>query len=132
MLIFGGSLGALHIDRAAVGACRILAGRSDLQVLLITGPAHLPAVDRALATFGAGAHTLTSAFPGLYLFDALSAQSIALNNSSTLDLSSVQFGSGGNRQQQQQFDQQEQFRQFQQRLQELQNQQNQQRGRRRP
>ena len=60
VLIFGGSLGALHIDRAAVGACRILAGRSDLQVLLITGPAHLPAVDRALATFGAGGSAAAS------------------------------------------------------------------------
>jgi UDP-N-acetylglucosamine--N-acetylmuramyl-(pentapeptide) pyrophosphoryl-undecaprenol N-acetylglucosamine transferase len=41
VVIFGGSQGALHLDRAAVGAARLLAGRSDLQILLITGPAHL-------------------------------------------------------------------------------------------
>jgi UDP-N-acetylglucosamine--N-acetylmuramyl-(pentapeptide) pyrophosphoryl-undecaprenol N-acetylglucosamine transferase len=44
IVIFGGSQGALHIDRAAVGACRLLATRSDLQVVVITGPAHLDAV----------------------------------------------------------------------------------------
>jgi UDP-N-acetylglucosamine--N-acetylmuramyl-(pentapeptide) pyrophosphoryl-undecaprenol N-acetylglucosamine transferase len=49
VLIFGGSLGALHLDRAAVGACRILRDRSDLQILLITGPAHFGSVERALA-----------------------------------------------------------------------------------
>jgi UDP-N-acetylglucosamine--N-acetylmuramyl-(pentapeptide) pyrophosphoryl-undecaprenol N-acetylglucosamine transferase len=60
VVIFGGSLGALHIDRAAVGACRVLRHRSDLQILLITGPAHLPAVERALAsspTAGRGARS---------------------------------------------------------------------------
>jgi UDP-N-acetylglucosamine--N-acetylmuramyl-(pentapeptide) pyrophosphoryl-undecaprenol N-acetylglucosamine transferase len=41
IVIFGGSLGALHLDRAAVGAARLLASRSDLQILLITGAAHL-------------------------------------------------------------------------------------------
>jgi UDP-N-acetylglucosamine--N-acetylmuramyl-(pentapeptide) pyrophosphoryl-undecaprenol N-acetylglucosamine transferase len=49
VLIFGGSQGALHLDRAAVGACRILRDRSDLQILLITGPAHFESVERALA-----------------------------------------------------------------------------------
>jgi UDP-N-acetylglucosamine--N-acetylmuramyl-(pentapeptide) pyrophosphoryl-undecaprenol N-acetylglucosamine transferase len=44
IVIFGGSQGALHIDRAAVGACRALATRSDLQVVIITGPAHLDEV----------------------------------------------------------------------------------------
>jgi UDP-N-acetylglucosamine--N-acetylmuramyl-(pentapeptide) pyrophosphoryl-undecaprenol N-acetylglucosamine transferase len=44
VVIFGGSQGALHIDRAAVGMARLLAGRSDLQVVLITGPAHLETV----------------------------------------------------------------------------------------
>jgi UDP-N-acetylglucosamine--N-acetylmuramyl-(pentapeptide) pyrophosphoryl-undecaprenol N-acetylglucosamine transferase len=48
VVIFGGSQGALHIDRAAVGACRIMGGRSDLQVVLITGPAHLEAVRSGL------------------------------------------------------------------------------------
>ena len=41
VVVFGGSLGALQIDRAAVGACRILRDRSDLQVLIITGAGHL-------------------------------------------------------------------------------------------
>jgi UDP-N-acetylglucosamine--N-acetylmuramyl-(pentapeptide) pyrophosphoryl-undecaprenol N-acetylglucosamine transferase len=40
VLVFGGSQGALHIDRAAVGACRILRDRADLQILLLTGAAH--------------------------------------------------------------------------------------------
>lgn len=40
ILVFGGSQGALHLNQAAVGAARILQGRSDLQVLLITGRNH--------------------------------------------------------------------------------------------
>ena len=44
IVVFGGSQGALHLNRAAVSACRILADRSDLQVVLITGPAHLEAI----------------------------------------------------------------------------------------
>jgi UDP-N-acetylglucosamine--N-acetylmuramyl-(pentapeptide) pyrophosphoryl-undecaprenol N-acetylglucosamine transferase len=44
VVIFGGSQGALHIDRAGVGAARLLASRSDLQILLITGPAHLDTI----------------------------------------------------------------------------------------
>jgi UDP-N-acetylglucosamine--N-acetylmuramyl-(pentapeptide) pyrophosphoryl-undecaprenol N-acetylglucosamine transferase len=38
--VFGGSQGALHLNRATVGAARILDGRSDIQILLVTGPAH--------------------------------------------------------------------------------------------
>jgi UDP-N-acetylglucosamine--N-acetylmuramyl-(pentapeptide) pyrophosphoryl-undecaprenol N-acetylglucosamine transferase len=48
VLVFGGSQGALHIDRAAVGACRILRDRGDLQVLLLTGRAHHAVVADAL------------------------------------------------------------------------------------
>ncbi len=48
ILVFGGSQGALHIDRAAVGACRLLWARADLQLVLITGPAHLETIGRAL------------------------------------------------------------------------------------
>jgi UDP-N-acetylglucosamine--N-acetylmuramyl-(pentapeptide) pyrophosphoryl-undecaprenol N-acetylglucosamine transferase len=44
VVVFGGSLGALSVGRAAAGACRLLAGRTDLQVLVITGPDHLDAV----------------------------------------------------------------------------------------
>ena len=54
ILVFGGSQGALHLDRAAAGACRSLAARSDLQVVLITGPAHFEAVRRALPREGGG------------------------------------------------------------------------------
>jgi UDP-N-acetylglucosamine--N-acetylmuramyl-(pentapeptide) pyrophosphoryl-undecaprenol N-acetylglucosamine transferase len=49
-VVFGGSQGALHVDRAAIEACRVLSGRSDLQVVLITGPAHLEVTRRALPT----------------------------------------------------------------------------------
>jgi UDP-N-acetylglucosamine--N-acetylmuramyl-(pentapeptide) pyrophosphoryl-undecaprenol N-acetylglucosamine transferase len=48
VLVFGGSQGALHIDRAAIGACYLLRARSDLQVVLITGEAHLEGVRRAM------------------------------------------------------------------------------------
>jgi UDP-N-acetylglucosamine--N-acetylmuramyl-(pentapeptide) pyrophosphoryl-undecaprenol N-acetylglucosamine transferase len=48
VVIFGGSQGALHIDRAAVGMARLLGGRADLQVVLITGPAHLAMVGPGL------------------------------------------------------------------------------------
>ena len=54
VLIFGGSQGALHIDRAAVGACRLLSGRSDLQIVLITGPAHLDSIRGGMPTEPAG------------------------------------------------------------------------------
>jgi UDP-N-acetylglucosamine--N-acetylmuramyl-(pentapeptide) pyrophosphoryl-undecaprenol N-acetylglucosamine transferase len=49
VVIFGGSQGALHLDQAAVGACRLLRHRADLQVVLLTGPAHLDLVRRAVA-----------------------------------------------------------------------------------
>jgi UDP-N-acetylglucosamine--N-acetylmuramyl-(pentapeptide) pyrophosphoryl-undecaprenol N-acetylglucosamine transferase len=48
VVMFGGSQGALHVDRAAVGACRLLADRTDLQVVLVTGPAHLDVIRRGL------------------------------------------------------------------------------------
>ena len=54
VLIFGGSQGALHIDRTAVGACRILSGRSDLQIVLITGPAHEDSVRPGLPSARGG------------------------------------------------------------------------------
>ena len=47
VVVFGGSLGALHVDRAAVEACRILRERADLQMLLVTGPDHLEAMRAA-------------------------------------------------------------------------------------
>ena len=48
VVIFGGSLGALRLNRAAVGACSLLADRGDLQLVLLTGPSHLDAVRQAL------------------------------------------------------------------------------------
>jgi UDP-N-acetylglucosamine--N-acetylmuramyl-(pentapeptide) pyrophosphoryl-undecaprenol N-acetylglucosamine transferase len=48
LVVFGGSQGAVHLDRSAVGACRLLASRADLQVLLITGPAHLESMRTGL------------------------------------------------------------------------------------
>jgi UDP-N-acetylglucosamine--N-acetylmuramyl-(pentapeptide) pyrophosphoryl-undecaprenol N-acetylglucosamine transferase len=52
VMIWGGSQGALHIDRAAVGACRLLRDRGDLQILLVTGRAHHETVSRALRSDG--------------------------------------------------------------------------------
>jgi UDP-N-acetylglucosamine--N-acetylmuramyl-(pentapeptide) pyrophosphoryl-undecaprenol N-acetylglucosamine transferase len=54
IVIFGGSQGALHLDRAAVGAARLLATRTDLQILLITGPAHLEMMRPGLPSFPEG------------------------------------------------------------------------------
>lgn len=54
IVVFGGSQGALNIDRAAAGACRLLASRSDLQIVLITGPAHLSLIQRTLPGGGEG------------------------------------------------------------------------------
>ncbi len=48
VVVFGGSQGALHLDQAAAGACFLLHHRADLQVVMITGPAHLGAVKQAL------------------------------------------------------------------------------------
>lgn len=44
VVILGGSQGALRLNHAGVELCRILADRSDLQVLLISGPRHHDAV----------------------------------------------------------------------------------------
>ena len=48
VVAFGGSQGARSLNLATVGACRLLKGRGDLQVLLITGPSHAEAVRREL------------------------------------------------------------------------------------
>lgn len=50
--VFGGSQGALHLDRAAVEAVGRLGDRGDLQLLLITGPAHLHEVEQRLPKGG--------------------------------------------------------------------------------
>jgi UDP-N-acetylglucosamine--N-acetylmuramyl-(pentapeptide) pyrophosphoryl-undecaprenol N-acetylglucosamine transferase len=48
VVVFGGSQGAVHIDQTAVEACRLLAGRDDLQVLILAGPVHHAEVERAI------------------------------------------------------------------------------------
>lgn len=48
VVVFGGSQGALHLDRAAAGAVGLLGDRDDLQLLIITGPAHVQEVERRL------------------------------------------------------------------------------------
>jgi UDP-N-acetylglucosamine--N-acetylmuramyl-(pentapeptide) pyrophosphoryl-undecaprenol N-acetylglucosamine transferase len=52
VVVFGGSQGALHLNLAVVDALGRL-DREDLQVLLLTGPAHAEAVRTALPTSGA-------------------------------------------------------------------------------
>ncbi|MGH2740688.1 MAG: undecaprenyldiphospho-muramoylpentapeptide beta-N-acetylglucosaminyltransferase [Actinomycetota bacterium] len=58
IVVFGGSQGALHLDRDAAGASRLLASRQDLQFLVITGPAHARAFARPLTTDGLLLRTL--------------------------------------------------------------------------
>ena len=40
VLVTGGSLGALHLDRTVAGAIPLLSGRGDLQLLVLTGREH--------------------------------------------------------------------------------------------
>ena len=54
VVVFGGSQGALHLDRATLGAARLMAARSDLQVVVLTGTAHVEAMARALPPGGDG------------------------------------------------------------------------------
>jgi len=48
VVVFGGSLGALHLDRTIAGALEPLEERDDLQLLVLTGPAHLDVVSTAV------------------------------------------------------------------------------------
>jgi UDP-N-acetylglucosamine--N-acetylmuramyl-(pentapeptide) pyrophosphoryl-undecaprenol N-acetylglucosamine transferase len=50
--VFGGSQGALHVNRAVVEGIGLMRDRADLQVLLLTGPAHHGAVSASLADEG--------------------------------------------------------------------------------
>jgi UDP-N-acetylglucosamine--N-acetylmuramyl-(pentapeptide) pyrophosphoryl-undecaprenol N-acetylglucosamine transferase len=52
VVVFGGSQGALHVNRAIVEALTALADRSDLQVVLLTGPAHLEGIRSSLPSRG--------------------------------------------------------------------------------
>ncbi len=51
IVVFGGSQGALHVNRAFAEALRVW-DRSDLQVVLLTGPAHVEAVRASLPAGG--------------------------------------------------------------------------------
>jgi UDP-N-acetylglucosamine--N-acetylmuramyl-(pentapeptide) pyrophosphoryl-undecaprenol N-acetylglucosamine transferase len=46
-LVFGGSQGARHIDETVAAALPLLSGREDLQLLVLTGHAHLETVAEA-------------------------------------------------------------------------------------
>jgi UDP-N-acetylglucosamine--N-acetylmuramyl-(pentapeptide) pyrophosphoryl-undecaprenol N-acetylglucosamine transferase len=50
VLVVGGSQGALHIDEAVAGSLQSLAGRADLQMMVLTGPSHGAVVDRPAQT----------------------------------------------------------------------------------
>ena len=52
VVVLGGSLGALHLDEILASTLPLLRGRTDLQLLVATGPAHLDIVRSALT--GAG------------------------------------------------------------------------------
>ena len=47
VLVTGGSQGALHVNRTIADAIPLLAGRSDLQLVVLTGAAHEPVVATA-------------------------------------------------------------------------------------
>ena len=48
VVVFGGSQGALRLNRATVGMCARLAERTDVQILLLTGPKHHDEIRRQL------------------------------------------------------------------------------------
>jgi UDP-N-acetylglucosamine--N-acetylmuramyl-(pentapeptide) pyrophosphoryl-undecaprenol N-acetylglucosamine transferase len=52
VVVFGGSQGALHVNRAIIEALAALADRRDLQVVLLTGPAHLEGIRSSLPSSG--------------------------------------------------------------------------------
>jgi UDP-N-acetylglucosamine--N-acetylmuramyl-(pentapeptide) pyrophosphoryl-undecaprenol N-acetylglucosamine transferase len=49
VVVFGGSLGALHLDETIAASLPILASRGDVQLLILTGPEHLSVVEPAAA-----------------------------------------------------------------------------------
>lgn len=52
VLVFGGSQGALHLNGATVAALHLLKDRADLQLILLTGPAHFEDTRRRIPTDG--------------------------------------------------------------------------------
>lgn len=62
IVVFGGSQGALHINRAVVDAVRALRDRSDLQIVLLAGTGNIDEVRRGLPV---GGRVLVRALPFL-------------------------------------------------------------------
>ena len=62
VLVFGGSQGALTIDRAVADSVRLLRDRADLQLLVLTGPRHLHEVG---ASSGVDGELAVQTFPFL-------------------------------------------------------------------
>ena len=52
VVVFGGSQGALHVNRSVADAIALMRGRADLQILLLTGPAHDATIRAALPRDG--------------------------------------------------------------------------------
>jgi UDP-N-acetylglucosamine--N-acetylmuramyl-(pentapeptide) pyrophosphoryl-undecaprenol N-acetylglucosamine transferase len=77
VLVTGGSLGALHLDRTVAAALPLLAARADLQLLVLTGPAHEAVVAEAI---DGGAPLVVRAIPYLDRMDlALAVADMAVS-----------------------------------------------------
>jgi UDP-N-acetylglucosamine--N-acetylmuramyl-(pentapeptide) pyrophosphoryl-undecaprenol N-acetylglucosamine transferase len=62
LVVFGGSQGALRLNRAGIDLASLLDDRGDLQLLLITGPRHHEEVRRLLPRRGAALLVRTAPF----------------------------------------------------------------------
>jgi UDP-N-acetylglucosamine--N-acetylmuramyl-(pentapeptide) pyrophosphoryl-undecaprenol N-acetylglucosamine transferase len=62
VIVLGGSQGALHLDQAIAAAIHTLASRNDLQLLVLTGPAHVAVVERAASQISGGLRVHTRPF----------------------------------------------------------------------
>lgn len=77
VVVFGGSLGALHLDQAVAGAVAHLRDRGDLQLLVLSGPAHLGVLEPATHESG---DVLVRALPFLDRIDlALAIADVAVS-----------------------------------------------------
>ena len=48
VVVLGGSQGALHVDRTVAGSLHEMRDRGDIQLIVLTGPAHLGALEGAI------------------------------------------------------------------------------------
>jgi UDP-N-acetylglucosamine--N-acetylmuramyl-(pentapeptide) pyrophosphoryl-undecaprenol N-acetylglucosamine transferase len=76
-LVTGGSQGALHLDRTVAGAIPLLADRADLQLLVLTGPAHEDVVRPAARVVDGLAVTVVPFLPRMEL--ALAVADLAVS-----------------------------------------------------